>query len=172
MSLSIYDASVPGFVNMLNSLSAILDKAAAYAEAKKIDPSVLVGARLAADMHPLSRQIQIASDAVKGGVARLAGVEAPSFPDTETTIPELKARIDKTVAFLNGIDRAKFDGAEERTVTMKIGPNELQFPAKVFLFEFVTPNFYFHATTAYDILRSKGVKLGKRDFLVRPKTKA
>jgi len=165
MSLSMYEASVPGFVNMLNSLSAILDKAAAYAEAKKIDPSVLVGARLAADMHPLSRQIQIASDAVKGGVARLAGVEAPSFPDTETTIPELKARIDKTVAFLNGIDKAKFDGAEDRTVTMKIGPNELQFPAKVFLFEFVAPNFYFHATTAYAILRHNGLEIGKQDFL-------
>jgi len=165
MSLSIYEASVPGFVNMLNSLSAILDKAAAYAEAKKIDPSVLVSARLAADMHPLSRQIQIASDAVKGGVARLADVEVPSFPDTETTIPELKARIDKTVAFLNGIDKAKFDGAEDRTVTVKIGPNELQFPAKVYLFEFVAPNFYFHATTAYAILRHNGVEVGKQDFL-------
>ena len=168
MSLSMYEASVPGFVNMLNSLSAILDKAAAYAEAKKIDPSVLVNARLAADMHPLSRQIQIASDAVKGGVARLAGVEAPSFPDTETTIAELKARIDKTVAFLNGIDKAKFDGAEDRTVTMKIGPNELQFPAKVFLFEFVAPNFYFHATTAYAILRHNGVEVGKMDFIGAP----
>jgi len=160
-----YDASVPAFVKMLNSLSAILDKAAAYAEAKKIDPSVLVGARLAPDMHPLSRQIQIASDGVKGGAARLAGVEVPSYPDTETTIPELKARIAKTVAFLNGLDKATFDGAEDRTVSVKVGPNELQFPAKVYLFEFVIPNFYFHATTAYAILRHNGVEIGKQDFL-------
>jgi len=165
MSLSMYEASVPGFVNMLNSLSTILDKAATHAEAKKIDPSVLVTARLAADMHPLSRQVQIASDAVKGGVARLAGVEAPSFPDTETTIPELKERIAKTVAFLNGIDKAMFDGAEDRTVAMKVGPNEVTFPAKVFLFEFVAPNFYFHATTSYAILRHNGVEIGKQDFL-------
>lgn len=165
MSLSLYEASVPGFVNTLNSLSGILDKAAAFADAKKIDPSVLVAARLAPDMHPLSRQIQIASDAVKGGVARLAGVEVPSFADTETTLPELKARITKTIDFMNGIDKARFDGAEDRAITLKVGPNELTFPAKVFLFEFVTPNFFFHTTTAYAILRHNGVDVGKQDFL-------
>ncbi len=165
MSLSMYEASIPAFVNMLNSLSAILDKASAFAEAKKIDPSVLVGDRLAPDMLPLARQIQIATDGVKGGAARLAGVEPPSYPDTETTIPELKARIDKTVAFLTSIDKAKFDGAEDRTVTMKIGPSDMQFPAKVYLFEFVIPNFYFHATTTYAILRHNGLEIGKQDFL-------
>ncbi len=165
MPLSMYDASVPAFVNMLKALSAILDKAARYAETKKIDPAVLVNDRLAPDMFPLSRQIQIATDGVKGGAARLAGVEPPSYPDTETSIEELKARIDKTVAFLQSIDKSKFDGAEDKTLTMKIGPNELTFPAKVYLFEFVIPNFYFHATTTYAILRHNGVEMGKQDFL-------
>lgn len=165
MPLSMYDASVPAFVNMLASLSKIIDKAAAHAEAKKIDPAVLVNDRLAPDMFPLARQIQIATDGVKGGAARLAGIEAPSFPDTETTFPELKERLAKTVAFLESIDRAKFDGAEDKTLTMKIGPNDLTFPAKVYLFEFVIPNFYFHATTAYAILRHNGVEMGKQDFL-------
>ncbi len=165
MPLSMYDASVPAFVNMLTSLSRILDKAAAHAEAKKIDPSVLVGDRLAPDMFPLSRQIQIATDGVKGGAARLAGVEVPSFPDTETTFAELKERIEKTVAFLHSIDKAKFDGAEDRSVTMKVGPNDMTFPAKVYLFEFVIPNFYFHATTTYAILRHNGIEMGKQDFL-------
>lgn len=165
MPLSMYDASIPAFVNMLNALSKILDKASAYAEAKKIDAGVLVNDRLAADMFPLSRQIQIATDGVKGGAARLAGVEVPSYPDTETTIPELKERIAKTVAFLQSIDKSKFDGAEDKELTMKIGPNELTFPAKVYLFEFVIPNFYFHATTTYAILRHNGIEMGKQDFL-------
>jgi hypothetical protein len=165
MSLSMYEASIPGFVNMLNSLSAILDKAAAFAEARKIDPLVLTGGRLAPDMFPLAKQIQVATDAVKGAAARLAGVETPSYPDTETTIPELKDRIAKTVAFLAGIDKAKFDGAEDRTVAIKMGPNDVQFPARVYLFEFVIPNFYFHVTTAYAILRQDGVEIGKQDFL-------
>ena len=160
-----YDASVPGFVNMLNALSAVLDKAAAHAEARKIEPSVLVNDRLAPDMLPLSRQIQIATDGVKGGAARLAGIEVPSYPDTETTLAELKERIAKTVAFLKSIDKSKFDGAEDRDVTMKVGPNDMTFPAKVYLFEFVIPNFYFHATTTYAILRHNGVELGKQDFL-------
>ncbi len=165
MPLSIYDASVPAFVNMLKALSAILGKAAAHAEAKKIDPAVLVNDRLAPDMFPLSRQIQIATDGVKGGAARLAGIEVPSYPDTETTLEELKARIARTVAFLEGIDRSRFDGAEDRSVTMKVGPSEMTFPARVFLFEFVIPNFYFHATTTYAILRHNGVEMGKQDFL-------
>jgi hypothetical protein len=165
MPLSMYDASVPAFVNMLTSISKILDKAAAHAEAKKIDPSVLINDRLAPDMFPLSRQIQIATDGVKGGAARLAGVEVPSFPDTETTFAELKERIEKTVAFLHSIDKAKFDGAEDRSVTMKVGPNDMTFPAKIYLFEFVIPNFYFHATTTYAILRHNGIEMGKQDFL-------
>lgn len=165
MSLSMYDASVPAFVSMLEALSGILDRAAAHAEAKKIDPSVLVNARLAPDMHPLSRQIQIASDGVKGAAARLAGVEVPSYPDTETTFEELKARLATTAAFLQSMDKSKFDGAEDRTVAMKVGANELKFPGKVYLFEFAIPNFYFHATTAYAILRHNGVELGKQNFL-------
>jgi hypothetical protein len=165
MPLSMYDASVPAFVNMLTSISKILDKAAAHAEAKKIDPSVLINDRLAPDMFPLSRQIQIATDGVKGGAERLAGVEVPSFPDTETTFAELKERIEKTVAFLHSIDKAKFDGAEDRSVTMKVGPNDMTFPAKIYLFEFVIPNFYFHATTTYAILRHNGIEMGKQDFL-------
>ena len=165
MTLSIYDASIPAFVNMLNAMSGILDAAEKHCEAKKIDPSILVNDRLAPDMFPLARQIQIATDGVKGGAARLAGVEAPAFADTETTLPELKERLAKTVAFLNSIDKSKFDGAEDKTLTMKIGPNDLTFPAKVYLFEFVIPNFYFHATTAYAILRHNGVELGKQNFL-------
>lgn len=165
MSLSMYEASIPGFVSILKSLSAILDKAEAFAEAKKIEPSVLVNARLAADMFPLSRQIQIATDGVKGCAARLAEVEVPSYPDTETTFPELKARIEKTVAFLEGIDAARFEGAEDRTIALKLGPTEVEFPAKVYLFQFVIPNVYFHATTTYSILRHNGVEIGKPDFL-------
>ena len=132
MTLSMYQASIPGFVRMLENFSAILDKAAASAEARKIDPAVLVGARLSPDMHPLSRQIQIATDTVKGGGARLAQVEVPSFADTETTFPELKERLAKTVAFLNTLTAAQIDGSEDRTVTMKAGPRELSFSGPVF----------------------------------------
>jgi len=165
MALSMYDASIPGFVRMLNSISGILDTAAAYAEAKKIDPSVLLSARLSPDMFPLSRQIQIMSDGSKAGVARLAGVEAPSMPDTETTIPELKERIAKTVAFLQSLKPEQFDGAEDRTITMKFGPADASFPAVDYLTSFVIPNFYFHATTAYAILRHNGVEVGKPQYL-------
>jgi uncharacterized protein len=165
MSLSMYEASIPGFVSMLKSLSAILDKAEAFAEAKKIEPTVLTSARLACDMFPLSRQIQIASDAVKGCAARLAGVDVPSYPDTETSFAELKARIEKTVAFMESIDPAKFEGAEDRTISLKLGPTEVEMPAKVYLFSFVIPNFYFHTTTTYAILRHNGVEIGKPDFL-------
>ncbi len=165
MSITVYQASIPGFIRSLQALSAILKKGEASAEARKIDPSVLVNARLAPDMHPLSRQVQIASDGVKGGAARLAQVEVPSFPDTETTFAELQARIDKTIAFLETIKPEQLEGAETRTVTMKIGPNDLSFPALDYLFGFVIPNFYFHCTTAYAILRHNGVDVGKRDFL-------
>jgi len=165
MSLSMYDASVPVLTRMLGNLSAILDKAAASAEARKIDPSILTGARLAPDMFALARQVQVASDGAKGGAARLAGVEIPSYEDTETTFAELKARIAKTVAFLNGLDAKKFEGAETRPITMKMRDTEVTFPGQVFLLNFVLPNFYFHLTTAYAILRQNGVDIGKRDFL-------
>ena len=165
MTLSMYQASIPGFVRMLENFSAILDKAAASAEARKIDPAVLVGARLSPDMHPLSRQIQIATDTVKGGGARLAQVEVPSFADTETTFPELKERLAKTVAFLNTLTAAQIDGSEDRTVTMKAGPRELSFSGRDYLFNFVIPNLYFHLMATYAILRHNGVDVGKMDFL-------
>ncbi|TWB82673.1 hypothetical protein FBZ87_101382 [Nitrospirillum amazonense] len=168
MSLSMYQASVPVFLRLLGNLSAILDKAVAHAEAKKIDPAVLVNARLAPDMHPLARQIQIASDAAKGAAARLAGVEVPSFADTESTFADLQARIAKTVDFLKSVTPAQIDGSEERTITLKIRGEDVPFPGQAFLLFFAIPNFFFHVTTAYDILRHNGVELGKMDFLGRP----
>jgi len=165
MSLSMYQATIPTFVRMLNNLSAILKKAEANAAARTIDPSVFVGARLATDMFPLSRQVQIATDGVKGCAARLAGVEIPSYPDTETTFAELQARIAKTVAFLEGFKAAQIDGSEDRTITLKLGPQEVSFAGADYVFNFVLPNLYFHATTAYAILRHNGVDVGKMDFL-------
>ncbi|MBB6251780.1 DUF1993 domain-containing protein [Nitrospirillum iridis] len=168
MSISMYQASIPVFVRILGNLSTILDKGLAHAEAKKIDPSVFVSARLAPDMHPLARQIQIASDAAKGAAARLAGVDVPSFPDTETTFGELRERIAKTVDFLKGVTPDQVDGSEERTITLKIRGEDVHFPGQAFLLFFALPNFFFHVTTAYDILRHNGVELGKMDFLGRP----
>ncbi len=168
MPLSMYQASIPAFARMLKNLSGILEKAAAHAEAKKIDPAVFVSARLAPDMFPLSRQIQIASDAVKGCAARLAGAEVPSWADTETTFPELQARIEKTIDFLESFKPAQIDGSEERRITLKIGRREVTYLGKPYLFEFVIPHFYFHVTTAYDILRHNGVEIGKTDYIGAP----
>ena len=165
MTLSIQDAAVQPLVNMLRSLSAILDKGAAYAEAKKIDPAVLLSSRLAPDMFPLTRQVQIACDQAKGCAARLAGVEVPSHPDAETSFAELKARIAATIDYVNSIDSARYEGAEGRSVTMKLGPNEVSFPGPVFAFQFSAPNFYFHVSMAYAILRHNGVEVGKPDLL-------
>ncbi|MCQ4272844.1 DUF1993 domain-containing protein [Pseudomonas kuykendallii] len=165
MSLSMYQASVPVFVRMFGNLSAILDKAAAFAEAKKIDPSVLVNARLAVDMLPLSKQVQIASDAAKGAGARLTGSDVPSFADTETTFPELQARIAKTVDFLKGLDAAQFDGSESKEIVLTLAKGEVTFKGDAYLLNFVLPNFYFHMTTAYAILRHNGLDLGKMDYL-------
>lgn len=168
MSLSMYQASIPQLKRMLGNFSAILDKAAVWAEARKIDEKVLTGARLAPDMHPLSRQLQIATDMAKGAAARLAGVEPPSYADTETTFAELKARLAKTTQFLDGIDAAKLEGSEDRTITLKAGPTELSFSGRDYLIGFVLPNVYFHLTTAYAILRHNGLDIGKMDFLGRP----
>lgn len=165
MTISIYDVSIPQFKHYLVALEAILDKAAAHAETRKIDPNVLLSARLFPDMWPLVRQVQIASDAAKGLAARLAGIEPPVFEDTEQTFPELKARIQKTIAFLNTIDAAKLEGSERREVKLKAGPNELEFSGIDFLRNFAQPNFFFHVTTVYAILRHNGVELGKKDFL-------
>jgi uncharacterized protein len=172
MSLSMYQASIPAFVRILGNLSRILDKAKAHAEARKIDLSVFVNGRLAPDMFPLSRQIQIATDAVKGGGARLAGVEVPSYPDTETSFDELQARITKTADFLKGLKKEAFDGSEDREVVLKIRNEDLKFRGSDYLFGFVIPNFYFHVTTTYDILRHNGVEIGKMDYLGDPNQRA
>jgi len=167
MSLSLYQASVPQFVRMFGNLSAILDKAVAYAEAKKIDPNVLLNARLAPDMHPLTRQVQIASDAVKGCAARLAGVDVPSFADTESSFAELQARIAKTLDFVKSLTPEQIDGGAGREIVMKFPGAELKFTAEDYLLHFVLPNFYFHVTTAYAILRHNGLDVGKMDYLGR-----
>lgn len=165
MPLSMYQASTPVFIRMLGNLSKILDKGFMFAETKKIDPSVLINARLAPDMFPLSRQVQIATDGVKGCVARLAGIEVPSFPDTETTFPELQARIKKTIDFLHTVGADKIDGSEERTINLKAGKRELTFKGQAYLLNFVLPNLYFHVTTTYAILRHNGVEIGKMDYI-------
>jgi uncharacterized protein len=165
MTISMYEASVPVLLRGLGTLDVILGKAAAHAEARKFDPAVLVGARLYPDMFPLSRQVQICSDTAKGGAARLAGVEVPKYEDTETTIPELRARIDKTMAFLRTLERRQFDGSEDRDIALQMRTETRHFKGQPYLLGFVLPNFYFHSTTTYAILRHNGVELGKGDFL-------
>lgn len=165
MSSGIYRASVPVFVRGFTVAGKLLDKGSAYAEAKKFDVGVLLTARLAPDMHPIPKQIQIASDAAKGAAARLAGVDIPSFPDTETTLDELKTRIAKTIDFMNGLDAAAFEGAEAREIVLKLGPQEIKMSGADYLFTIALPNFFFHLTTTYNILRHNGVEVGKRDFL-------
>jgi len=167
MTLSMYQASVPVFLRGLENLATILAKGAAHAEAKKIDPAVFVNARLAPDMFALARQVQIAADAAKGCTARLAGAEVPSYQDTETTFPELQARVAKTIAFVKGFTAAQVDGSEERSVTLKIRGEDIKFRGQDYLFKLTLPNFYFHVTTTYDILRHNGVELGKMDYLGR-----
>jgi hypothetical protein len=159
-----YQASIPVFVRMLDNLSGILDKAAAHAEAKKIDPAIFINARLAPDMFPLSRQVQIATDMVKGCTARLAGIEVPGYEDNETTFAELQARIAKTKAFIESVSASQIDGSEERKITLKFGSKELSFFGQTYLLDFVLPNFHFHLTTAYAILRHNGVEIGKKDY--------
>ena len=165
MPLSMYQASVPVFTRMLGVLSKILEKGAAYAEARAIEPSVLINARLAPDMLPLSSQVQIGSDMAMRGAARLASVEFPNNPDTETSFPELRERIAKTVRFLDALSADQVDGSEERTITIQMRDGELTFTGQDYLLNFVLPNLYFHVTAAYLILRHNGVELGKRDFL-------
>ena len=166
MAISMYAASVPIFVRMLGSLSHCLDKAAASAEARKFDPKVLVESRLAPDMLPLRSQVQIACDGAKFGVARLAGIEAPKFEDTETTLPELKARIARTLEFVQGVPAAKLEGSEARTIAVPRRHSEpLQLSGEDYLRQIALPNFFFHVTTAYALLRHNGVDLGKADYL-------
>lgn len=156
---------VPFFTHSLTSLSKVLAKAEAHATEKNIKPEVFAQLRLIADMFPLWRQITIATDHAKGACARLAGVEVPSFADTETTLAELQERIAKTIAFIGSIPAEAFDDADGRTIHLKAGPRELTFPAAQYYHGYAVPNFYFHMTTAYNILRSNGVPVGKTDFL-------
>jgi len=166
MSFSMSKASIPVFEIGLNALSAILDKAAAHAAAKKIEPAVLLQSRLAPDMFPLVRQVQIVSDQAKNGSARLAGVEAPRFDDNETTIDQLKDRITRTLTYVKTLDAKQMDGAGDREITFPLGPtNKGHMKGADYLNHFVLPNFYFHMTAAYAILRHCGVDIGKRDFL-------
>lgn len=160
-----YQTSVPHFVRMLGNLSAILDKASTHAEAKNIDQAVFINARLAPDMYPLSRQIQISADMTKACAARLAGIEIPQYEDSETTLADLQVRIAKTIVFLQSLSADQIDGSEDRTVTIKMFDQEVVYSGQHYLLEIIIPHFYFHVTTAYAILRHHGVDLGKRDYI-------
>lgn len=165
MTISMYQASVPVFIRMLNNLAAILEKAAAHAEAKKIDPAVLINFRLYPDMLPFSKQIQIAADAAKLGTARLAGIESPKYQDNETTFPELIARVRKTIEYLETLKPEQIDGSEEKEISIPSHGSTLTYRGQDLLLHRALPNLYFHITTAYAILRHNGVELGKRDYL-------
>jgi len=165
MTMSMYRASVPIFVQILPALSAVLDKAAAHAAAKKIDPQVFIDSRLYPDMFPLSRQIQIATDFAKGACARLAGVEPPKYADTERSFDDLKARIAKTVDFIKEFKPAQIDGSEERDISLVLGGQPQKFKGENYLTGLVLPNFFFHVTTTYALLRQGGVEIGKVDYL-------
>lgn len=166
MALSMYTASVPVFQHMLRNLSHILDKGEASAAARKFDPAVLAAARLAPDMLPLTRQVLIACDAAKNGIARISGVEAPKFEDKEATFGELKARIQKTLDYLATVPAGSLDGQEDKDITFPVGPgNTRTMKAQAYLTTWVLPNFFFHITTTYAILRHNGVDLGKPDYL-------
>lgn len=165
MALSLYDASIPGYVLMLKNLAALLDKAEAHAKATGVDPATYLEARVTEDMAPLTRQIQMASDAAKGGAARLAGVAPPSMPDTETTWAEVKARIAKTLEFVSSIKPEQMEGDDDRIVELPTPGRTLTFTARDFLLRFSLPNFHFHVVTAYGLLRGQGVPLGKMDYL-------
>ena len=168
MTISMYQASIPRFVNILGNLSNILDKAQAYVDAKKLDPLTLTGYRLFPDMLPLTAQVLIACDTAKGVVARLAGVDIPVFEDTEKTLAELKARIAKTMAFIQTVKPEQIDGTEDKAIVTKRGDKETHYKGMQFLLGHALPNFYFHVTTTYNILRHNGVEIGKRDFLGNP----
>ena len=168
MTLSMYQASVPRFVNILGNLSNILDKAQAHIDAKKIADASLTAYRLFPDMLPMTTQVQIACDAAKGVVARLAGVDIPAFEDNEATLADLKARVAKTIAFIQTITPAQIDGTEDKDITIKRGEKETHYKGMQFLLGHAIPNVYFHVTTTYNILRHNGVEIGKRDFLGNP----
>ncbi|MFL6661676.1 MAG: DUF1993 family protein [Rhizobacter sp.] len=165
MTISMHSASVPIFVRMLKNLTQWLDKAEAHAQAKKFEPSVYLSSRLAPDMLPFTNQIQIACDAVKFGVARLSGVEAPKFADDEASLADLKARIAKTIDYIESVPAAKIDGTEDKDVVVPRRDGSMTLKGEPYLKHFVLPNFFFHVTTTYALLRHNGVSLGKADFL-------
>ena len=165
MKISMYSMSVETFLPMLGTLSSLLDKGLKYAAEKKFDPGVLVNARLAPDMLPLSRQIQIACDMAKGGSSRLAGQEPPRMEDNESTIEELRTRVARTIAHLKSIPASAIDGSEDRDIKIPMRERTLEMKGLPFLRTWALPNFYFHVVTAYAILRHNGIELGKRDFL-------
>jgi hypothetical protein len=160
-----YSASVPVFKQILNSLAAIVDKAEAHAAAKKIEPAALLQARLFPDMFPFARQIQIAADFAKGAAARLAGVEVPKYEDDEQSFADLKERIAKTLAFIDTLPQDGIEASAQRDITTGSGEKAKQWKGQVYLMHYALPHFYFHATTAYDILRHNGVEVGKKDFI-------
>jgi hypothetical protein len=165
MQINVHTVASVSAIRAMKSLDAILDKAVASAEARGFDPSVLLGCRLAPDMFPLSRQVQIACDFAKGPMARLAGIENPKFEDVETTFPELKARIARTLEFIRNVPEANFAGAEDRDITIQAGPQTLEFKGLPYLVGFALPNLNFHMSMAYAILRHNGVDVGKRDYI-------
>jgi uncharacterized protein len=168
MAFTVYEALIPPTIRALENLSAILDKAVAQTKSEDKSLDTLIEARLAPDMHPFPRQIQIASDIAKMGAARLAGVEPPSYPDEEKTFPELHQRIAKTIAYLKTFRPEQFEGAESRIVVLKFPNGEMSFSGRDYLTGFVFPNLYFHITTAYALLRSNGIAIGKMDYLGPP----
>ena len=163
-----YQASAPRFVNILRNLSAILEKAEAHCAAKKIEPTALTSYRLFPDMFPLTRQVQIACDTAKGATARLAGVDIPKHEDTEQTFADLKARIAKTIDFVESVSAARIDGSDEKEIVLQMRSGERRFKGMQYLLGHAYPNFYFHVTTAYNILRHNGVEVGKADFIGKP----
>ena len=165
MSINAYTASIPVFSHMLKALKAILEKAIAFEAAKKLAPTTLPNMRLAVDMLPLTKQVQIACDNAKGCAARLSGQDIPSWGDDEVTLLDLVARVDKTLAYLATFKAEQFAGCETKAISLKAGPRELSFTGEQYQLHFATPNIYFHITTAYNILRHAGVEIGKRDFL-------
>jgi hypothetical protein len=165
MPTELYDLSVPAFVRGLRALSAILDKAKAHAESKGVDPDSWLALRVIEDMHPLSRQVQAVCDGPKLAISRLSGVPAPKNDDTERTIDELDARIASTVAWIESVPRESVDGQEAREIVLPLPNGEMRFPGRVYITGFALPNFYFHLTTAYVLLRGQGVPIGKRDFM-------
>lgn len=168
MAVSMYSVSAPIFVQFLTALSGVLDKAQAHVEARKLDESFIMGMRLYPDMHNFTRQVRASCDHAVNACARIAGVEVPAFENNETTIADLKKRVEKAIAFVRTIGREQLDGQEEKEIVVKFPSGERRFTGQTMLINFSLPNFYFHTTTAYDILRHCGVEIGKRDFMGTP----